>query len=287
MKKHYVLNPAVVLFCLIGTILVSIVVSAAREEDIGMAVTFSLLTLIPVAGLVLMPVGYQFDEKGVTLGYLFLPNERYLWENIHAVAVENWGSNSNPTLLLWIYRLYGICEGRERFYMRGEIAKTFRTKRLITRYWDGTIEGYFDDVNDDIKTGFRKLRAKREKQATVAKKRSADEIKAEERALRAEVRAILSPYFDRAKQRDLTAELSFRYWTEDGSESRSRPEEAYRYLAVIALSRSGKTDGDNLLEASVDLMRVRLGKTSYRGVRNPHMAVELKETAEALLAEVS
>ncbi|MBE6636539.1 MAG: hypothetical protein E7618_01905 [Ruminococcaceae bacterium] len=283
MKKHDVLNPAVILDCLLGVLLVGLAAAAAKDGDHGMAVAFSCVTLIPVAILVLFPIGYRFDEKGVTLGYLFLPNERYLWENIHAVTVENWGSNSNPTLLLWIYRLDGICEGRERFYMRGEIAKTFRTKRLITRYWDGTIEGYFDDV----KTGFRKLRAKREKQATIAKKRSADEIKAEERALRAEVRRILAPYFDCAKQRDLTAALSFQYGTEDGTESHSRPEEAYCYLAVILLSRSGETDEENRREASVDLMRVRLGKTSYRGVRNPHMAVELKETAEALLADNS
>lgn len=283
MKKHDVLNPAVILYCLLGVLLVGLAAAAAKDGDHGMAVAFSCVTLIPVAILVLFPIGYRFDEKGVTLGYLFLPNERYLWEKIHAVTVENWGSNGKPMLLLWVYRLDGVCEGRERFYMRGEIAKTFRTKRLLTRYWDGTIEGYFDDV----KTGFRKLRAKREKQATVAKKRSADEIKAEERALRAEVRGLLAPYFDRAKQRDLTAELSFRYATEDGSESRSRPEEAYCYMAVITLSRHGETDEENFLEASVDLMRVRLGKTAYRGVRNPKRNDELKETAEALLAEIS
>ena len=53
---------------------------------VGMSIVALLLIVLPA---IFTPYCYAFDSEGVSLCYIFLPVERYLWKNIHAITVDD------------------------------------------------------------------------------------------------------------------------------------------------------------------------------------------------------
>ena len=91
-----------------------------------------LFTLVPV---ILFPFLYIFDDKGVTLFFLLLHKEHYLWSNITKIYITSFTTRSFTD----VFQLCGMCENKKRFYMQGQITKTLRTKHLLEKYWNGKI----------------------------------------------------------------------------------------------------------------------------------------------------
>ena len=157
MKREVAFNKLFNLFIIMGVGFVyGACVMFQDDPELGRAVGEGIVMLAIasfsiVVSSVFMPVLYMFDQKGVTICFLFFPNERYLWENIAAIeATDDSSSSQHPILdflFSGVFEISGAVEGKERFYMQGHIRRSRRTRRLLEKYWDGKITGYFiDDV---------------------------------------------------------------------------------------------------------------------------------------------
>lgn len=258
------------------------------ENDTAWSWGFGLVGLILIVlPAIFTPYCYAFDSEGVSLCYVFLPVERYLWKDIHAIEVEviKLGTASGVTIFDFFYAsvfsIKGTNVGESRFYMNGHIRKSFRTKRLLEKYWDGTITGY---LFEDAKKWIDKRKAKKHSQI---KAHLTDEVVAMEREIRAETRELLKPFIAQAKQYNLDIKEKYFYITEDFEELKSRPKEGYTYTLVAEISHFNETDQNRIVVVSVDLLYVRLGKTTYRGVKNKHIKEELEFTFSDVLNEIN
>ena len=256
---------------------------AGGEIGLGIGLGFFVLLMFaaPVIG---MPWCYCFDPEGVSAKYIFFPQERYLWKNIHSIRVAQAISDGGRNLLFFFdFKIEGNVEGKHRRYMDGRISKTRRTKRLIEKYWDGTIEGYWHDEVQAVKRWWHKRVKKEQAQE---KQYQINEIVLMERESRASVRSWIEPFIDEARQYDLEVQAKYIYITEDSEECRSRPQSAHTYTAVISICRPKETDENRMIVFHVDILHVRLGKKAYRGIINLQAEDDLKLSFSEILMQV-
>jgi hypothetical protein len=248
---------------------------------LGFGVAGLLLIVLPA---IFTPYCYSFDREGISLCYLFFSAERYLWKDIHAIEVKD-TSTSSRSALFELFFAYDFCirgrsVGKRKFFMEGHVRKSFRTKRLFEKYWDGTITGYlFEDTKE-------KLRARRARKQKQIQAHFTDEIVPMEREIRAEAREWLEPFLAQAKHYDLEIKTKYLYITKDLEEFNSRPQKGYTYTLLAEIAHPGETDEDRIVEVSVDLLFVRLGKTAYRGVQNEHAKKDLDDILSDVLHEI-
>ena len=143
-KKDIALNKSFFLFVVLGVVTLIIGYVAISEKVTVWSVFFCVLGLLfVVGGPIKEPLCYSFDTDGVILHYLFVPKEKYLWKNIRKIKKVR-DSYSSSAILDFIfsrvYEINGKAEGKQRFYMNGIINRGFRTKRLLSKYWDKDIE---------------------------------------------------------------------------------------------------------------------------------------------------
>lgn len=287
MKKQFALNK-LFNFCIIfGLFFAWASIEFFRDSEIenGWAIGFGVVALLLIVlPMIFTPYCYAFDSEGVSLCYVFLPVERYLWKDVHAIEAE-WNNHTTKSsifdfLYASVFSIKGKSVGKSRFYMQGHIRKSFRTKRLLEKYWDGTITGY---LFEDVKKWINRRKAK--KQAEI-KEHLTDEIAPMERQVRAEARELIAPFIDKARQYDLEVKTKYYCITKDFKESRSRPKEAYTYTLVAEIAHFNETDENRIVEVGVDLVYARLGKTRYRAVKNAHLKEELEFTFTDVLDEI-
>ncbi len=285
-KKKIALNK-LFNFCVIAGLFFGwIAFDSISENDIAFTlITGALSLLIIVLSAIFTPVCYLFDSRGVTLHYIFLPNERYLWDNVRAIEVDWQTSSARASFFDLIYnpsfRIEGKCEGKMRFYMEGRIRKSFRTKHLLEKYWDGEITGYF---GESIRNRLKKRKQKKEKEISA---HLTDEIVPLERETRKELSELLSSIRDRAAQYGIGIRADYLYITRSGEELRSRPDEGYSYTAEITFYEKGKNERENKLSFYLDLISVRLGKTAYRGIKEDGIFDHLKEEADWIIKDIA
>lgn len=287
-RKQIALNKLFNFFMLCGLFFAWGAVDTFIQGDNMWGFIFSacalLLIIIPA---IFTPYCYAFDSEGVSLCYVFLPVERYLWKDIYAIEVDDIsiGTRARASIfdLLYasVFSIRGTNVGETRFYMKGNIRKTFRTKHLLEKYWDGKITGYlFEDLKEHID------KRKAEKQSYI-KEHMKDEIVPMEREIRAEVREWLEPLTARANQYDLDIKAEYFYVTEDFEELKYRPKEKYTYTLIAEIAHFGETNEDRIVVVSVDLLFVRLGKKAYLGVKNKHAKKELEDIVSEVLSEIN
>lgn len=274
-KKEWALNKLFNLLLVISLFFAVMCIDMLLEKDIPWAAGCGTAALVFLTcALLFTPYGYAFDREGVSLCYALLPNERYLWEDIYAIEVEWTKSTAKTTILDFFYasvfHIIGNGVGVQRFYMQGHIRKSFRTKRLLEKYWDGTITGY---LFEDIQKWNNKRKAKKQRQV---KQHLTDEIAPMERQVRAKAREWIAPFVDQVKLYGLDLRTEYRYITADFEELKSRPKEGYTYMLMVEISRPDEMDEDRIWVLSVDLLYARLGKAAYRGVENKSAKEELQ-----------
>ena len=120
--------------------------------------------------------------------------------------------------------------------MDGHIRKSFRTKYLLEKYWDGTITGY---MFEDLKNWFNKRKAK--KQAEI-KEHLTDEVAPMEQEMRRQAKDLLKPFVAEAKQYNLEIKSKYYYITSDGEELYYRPKEDYTYTLVCEIAHFNERD---------------------------------------------
>lgn len=275
-------------FCIILGLLfawgsIDLFLDNANAWGLGFGIVALLFIVLPA---IFTPYCYSFDDEGVSLCYVFLPVERYLWKNIHAIEVDDikFGTSSQVNIFDFFYSsvfcIKGTNIGKNTFNVKGHIRKSFRTKRLIEKYWDGTIEGL---MFEDFKNWLSKHKHKKQQEIKVHLK---DEIVPMEREIRAQMRDWLNPLIAEAKQHNLELKAEYYYITKNFDELLSRPKEGYTYTLVVEISHFGETDENRIIVASVDLLYVRLGKMAYRGVKNKHIQEEFQTSVCCTLNEI-
>ena len=248
---------------------------------LGLGIVSLLLIVLPA---IFTPYCYSFDSEGISLCYLFFSVERYLWKDIHEIEVKD-TSTSSRSVLFELFFAYDFCingtsVGKRSFFMKGHVRKSFRTKRLFEKYWDGTITGY---LFEDVKAWNQKRKSKKNLQI---KAHLTDEIVPMEREIRAKAREWLEPFVAQAKHYDLEIKTKYRYITKDFEELNSRPQEGYTYTLLAEIAHFGETDENRIVVVSVDLLFVHLGKTAYRGVQNVRAKKELDDIFADVMNEI-
>lgn len=284
--KQYALNKLFNFCIVLGLFLVYLSIELFIESKIAGAIGCGVAALFfIVIPAIFTPYCYAFDSEGISLCYVFFSVERYLWKNIHAIEVEDKNSDSGAdffTLFFTtVFSIKGKNVGKKRFYMKGHIRKSFRTKYLLEKYWDGTITGYFFE---DIKNWFDKRKTKKQLQS---KTYVIDEVIPMEREMEDKTRDWLKPFTAQAKQYDLDIKVNYCYITEDFNELDYRPKENYTYTLVAEIAHFNEKDESRIVVVDVDLVYVRLGKTAYRGVINRKAQEELQFTFSDVLKEIN
>lgn len=285
-RKQFALNKLFNLCMVVGLFSMWISIDFLKDNDKDLGITFGIAALLfIVLPAIFTPYCYAFDSEGISLCYVFLPVERYLWRNVREINVDWLHSASDSNIFDGffnsVFSIIGTNVGKTRFYMSGHIRKSFRTKHLLEKYWDGTITGY---LFEDAKKWIDKRKAKKQSQI---KAHLTDEVVPLEREARAETREWLKPFIAQAKQYNLGIKAKYLYITENFEELNSRPKEGYTYTLVAEISNLNETDENRIIVVSVDLLYVRLGKTAYRGVKNKHVKEELEFTFSDMLNKIS
>ena len=139
-KHQYALNRLFFCFILIG-LFFAVTVAPLAMEEISLGIIMGMIaTGLLVTPLILMPYCYRFDTDGITLRYLFVKNERYLWKNVRTVTVH---TESKSIGVSNYFELEANPEGNRLFYMEGHVRKSGRTQRLLETYWQKKITGYY------------------------------------------------------------------------------------------------------------------------------------------------
>lgn len=286
-RKQFALNKLFNLCIVLGLFFAWGSIELFIENDTAWGCGFGILAfLLFVLPAIFTPYCYAFDSEGVSLCYVFLPTERYLWKDIHAIEVEDKTSGTTRASIFeffyaYVFAIQGANVGKHRFYMNGHIRKSFRTKYLLEKYWDGTITGY---LFEDAKKWFNKRKAKKQSQI---KTHLTDEVARMEREIRAETREWLKLFIAQAKQYNLDIKAKYLYITKDFEELKSRPKDGYTYTLIAEISHFNETDENRIVVVSVDLLYVRLGKIAYRGIKNKHIKEELEFTFSDVLNEIN
>lgn len=273
------------LLLICGLLLALLSSLAFAEVDVGLGIGLGIFALFLIAAPVIaMPWCYCFDPEGVSAKYIFFPQERYLWKNIHSIRVTEAISDSGRSFIFFYdFKIDGNVKGKQRRYMDGRICKTRRTKRLIEKYWDGAIEGYWHDEVQAVKGWWHKHTKNGQDRR---KQYQTDEILFMERETRASVRKWIEPFVAEAKQYDLKVQTQYLYITEDYEEYHSRPQTPHIYTAVISICRPNETNKDRIIIFYTDLLRVRIGKKAYRGIVNPQAEEDLKHSFTEVMTQI-
>lgn len=143
-KKEIVLNKSFFLFVILGILTLTLGYVAISEEVSLWSIFFFILGLLfVIGGPIKEPLFYSFDTECITLHYLFVPKECYLWKNIRKIKKARDGYSRSAIvdfIFSRVYEINGKVEGKQRFYMNGIIVISFRTKRLLDKYWEKEIE---------------------------------------------------------------------------------------------------------------------------------------------------
>ena len=281
-KAQYAINKLCFIFPVAGILLFALSTTAFREGStglgIGMAFFGALFFIIP---LCLMPLYYRFDSDGVSLKYLFLTEERYLWRNVWSIHLTDDSTRTSIfNIFFMVFQINGQVEGKHRRHMEGKIQKSIRTKHLIEKYWDGEVEGYLiDDIRD-------RINRRKAKKSIKSGKYSTETVSKDECYARESTREKIKPYISRAAMMDLELRCKFVYVTDDLEESNSRPKEKYEFTAMVEISRKGEPNEDMILCADSALLTVKLGKNEYVSSKRKGAYRDLTEQLDILFDEI-
>ncbi|MBE6673288.1 MAG: hypothetical protein E7599_07210 [Ruminococcaceae bacterium] len=276
-NKQYAINRLFFFFIIIGILLGVTTVPMAMEE-LSLGIIMGIMAACTlITPFILMPTYYAFDKEGVTLCYLLLPSERYLWKNVTAVTVH---IDPKSMGLANFFLLEGTSEGTRRFYMDSHIRKSGRTKRLLEKYWHKKIGGYY----------FAELKSKSkrrlEKEELATKAHLTDEIVQTERNARAEARRVLQPLSVKAEELGLSLNYEFLFLTSDLELHKRRPTSDYDYTAAIELSLPEESDEARILCLDARLLQVHLTKKAYQGTEIENALVQMEDELEKAFTKI-
>ena len=97
-----------------------------------------ILIFLYVALFFINPIYYLFSEEKLVICHPFKRSEIIYWEDIRSIS--RYGSWSNPKFMgIPHYKVY-YRHDKERWFMKGEICRSRKTKQLLQKYYKGTVE---------------------------------------------------------------------------------------------------------------------------------------------------
>ena len=144
-KKQFATDRKFSLFIIMGILFIFGGIACFGDGEVGLGIGIlvfgAAFILIPSF---LVPCLYIFDRDGITICYVLVPNERYLWKNVRCVTMgDDSTPSSNPLLdFLFdsVFKINGKTEGKKSFYMEGNVRRTRRTKKLFQKYYNGKMK---------------------------------------------------------------------------------------------------------------------------------------------------
>lgn len=271
-NKKIALNKLFNFLTLVSLLFIHLSIMAFSEIDKIWGFSFLGIGIsIFMIGAIFTPCCYLFDKNGVTLCYVFLSNENYLWKNVYSITIEEnyfTGPGRSSILEIFFVRVFSIkgkISGKERFYMKGNVRKSFRTNYLFKKYYDGEITGYYFE-------NYKKKRKK--KKLEIDENRDSSQVAIMEAEARKKARLWSKSYSAILKQYGYTLKTDFLYITDDFKELRYRPNEKYEYTFIAEIELPNLKENPTTISSV--LLNVRLSKKSYLGVENDTAKEEIE-----------
>ncbi len=132
-KKHIAVNTQLISLVIIFFMFALVSFVAALENKIGFAIVFGIMALFIVYCFMISPMYVVFDDKGVKIVYNFGQSLNIAWCEVRSISLV--GSVFVKSEGLPRYVISFPQTEKKPFFVAAEIPKTFKTKRLIKRYY--------------------------------------------------------------------------------------------------------------------------------------------------------
>lgn len=130
-KKRIACNTHLLLALALFLAFVGLAVFCVIEKELGFAVGFSIAALLPLFFFLISPLYFVFSEDEVQIVYCLGQRERIRWSAVRSVSQSgSWLGRGMP-----YYSIAYPMKEKRPFFVRGEIAKTAKTKRLLKQYY--------------------------------------------------------------------------------------------------------------------------------------------------------
>lgn len=262
LKKSFALDSRLFLFvlCLLFAGLMTVI--SLQDGEKGFSLFCGMLTLMFVFGVITAPKLYIADEEGLSIYYLPFVKEYFKWNDIKRIKIKK--SNSRSIIFDFLWREYEIVPTKEKRYKgskyhsifhSSEISRTFLTKRMIEKYWEGTIE-------DDSLSWFKKRFSNKESGKI---KYELTEVKEKEKWARQSLKQIVMQYERKAELHGKTIDASCTYFIDDDDFS-NRPQENYSYVAEVFVEK--ENDEERSFYIKQEILFVSYGKKQIKIIEN-------------------
>lgn len=131
-ERHIAINTHLFLALVLFIALISLSISSAKETEIGLSVGFALAALLPIFVFFFSPLYFVFSDTEVKIVYHFRQIEVISWNCVTSIYLQgSWIGGGGPPHYCFAYPT----KGKRLFFVRGEIPKTIKTKKLIKKYY--------------------------------------------------------------------------------------------------------------------------------------------------------
>ena len=280
MKKNIAFNSKLFLFMFLTAATSLITAVVAKEAGTGFTFLMVLLSTAFVVGVVIVPKLYVADEEGISIYYLPFVKEYFKWDEIKRIRKTESTNRPRRNLMLdFLFADYEIVPIKAKEYKgskyhsifhSSEISRTFMTRHIIKKYWDGEIE-------DDSFAWFKKRLSKESGQKI---KYNLAEVKEKEKRARQSLKQIVMQYERKAELSGKSIDATCTYFIDDDDFS-NRPQENYSYVAEIFVEK--ENDEERSFYIKQEILFVSYGKKQIKIIENKGAFDEIsKQINEAI-----
>lgn len=132
-KKHIAFNTHLILWLVMILVFFGLSVGFAIESEVGLCIASAIVALVPAFVCVTSPLYFIFNDKCVEIVYNLGQREQIKWSEVRYITLLGSWIGSGDGLPHFVVA-YPQMEKRV-FFVRGEIPKTRKTKKLIKKYY--------------------------------------------------------------------------------------------------------------------------------------------------------
>lgn len=137
-EKHIAFNKQIFLLIFMFVLFLLLGVSVLSSKDgLGYAIFFLILCLVPIFAFLISPMYIVFTPREITVVYLWGLKERIEWKQIRNIT--EYGSYLVKGSGLPEYQIAYPRKEKYPFFVDSSIPKTHKTKKMVKRYYKGSI----------------------------------------------------------------------------------------------------------------------------------------------------
>ncbi len=112
-------------------------ISGVNAQEMGLAAGFAVASLLPLFVFLISPMYYIFSEESIVIRYLWGQKEEINWISVRNITLfGSWISRGGATPH---YHFAYPSKKKRVFFIRGDVSKTRKTKKLIKKYYKKNI----------------------------------------------------------------------------------------------------------------------------------------------------